>query len=311
MKSILLLLLCVGFAFSNEPLRNIFKTKGFPAKVTVSVVDQDKKPVSDAQIKFVFTFYPSGTTTILQGISDKNGLFSAEEKTNDGIVIHVQKEGYYKSAMEYKVWKNPESYQTGRWEPWNPMITISLQKKVSPKRRNQIMRVNRKLDSAKEYGFDFIKGKLHTEPNSILTSDFVFISSGSIYLKEASLNGDWDISTSFRFSGIGNGIIEKTRNNHSEFQFLHQAPLNGYESHFDLYYSKHPSMKDRIHLFPLNKGYYIFRISRNLSDGTLVQYYGIIEKLSVGKSWKTGEMYFDITYCLNETPNDRNIEYSL
>lgn len=103
MRSVLLFLACIGIVFSKDSLIDDYKTKGFPAKISVLVVDQDNAPVSNAIVEFVFTFYPSESTTSIQTLTDETGLASGEAYTNDGIVIHIQKDGYYYSSTEYKV----------------------------------------------------------------------------------------------------------------------------------------------------------------------------------------------------------------
>lgn len=167
----------------------------------------------------------------------------------------------------------------------------------------------RNLDPSKEYGFDFLKGNLINDENPSQKSDLVFKASGSIFLLEAAIDGDWDMRTDFTFTHASDGIIERKRNEHSKFQFIHQAPQDGYETHFTFFNCTKNEDCDVVRVFPTNVGYYVFRFSRKNENNLYEAYYGIIERMNIGKSWKTGKMYFDITYCLNTDSEDRNVEY--
>lgn len=309
MKSILLLLLCVGVSYSNDALITTFKTKGFPAKITVSVVDQDDRPVSVAHVTFAYSLYPSGKTTIIQQLSDENGLASAEALTNDGIAIHVQKEDYYKSFNEYKVWKGKDSFKTGRWEPWNPLIKVVLMKtKMPQKRSRKHLRFNN-LDPSQKFGFDFLKGILVDPSEASTCFDVVITPSGSIFSVNSRNTEFWDIRSTISFTNSEDGIINKKRNLYSDFRFDYLAPTNGYSSNFEYYIQKTGHSHADENPFPKITDYLILKFSRKTESGELLSYYGIIESWRIGKTWRTGKAYFEIVYRVNTDSGDRNIEY--
>ena len=74
---------------------------------------------------FSFLVYNVETPNTVIVKTDANGMASGEANANQEIVVHVTKDGWYRPHCRYKLWGAGKDYQSGRWEPWNPILNIT------------------------------------------------------------------------------------------------------------------------------------------------------------------------------------------
>src|ERR1700737_1735035 len=132
-KTILLFLLVVGRCLADaEPS---FQLPG--AKVTVRVADQNGQVVPDATLAVAGTITAS-PDSYKKGVSDPSGIFEAEFKCKGEISVTAEKAGWYRSEY-WKAYSYLAEHGTlekalaaKRWEPWNPIIGITLKSIIRP-----------------------------------------------------------------------------------------------------------------------------------------------------------------------------------
>lgn len=305
----IILLFCVSIAIAESSLSKLSK-EGFPAKISVIVRDQDGNLIEDADVRLSFTYANRDTPTLIYTKTDKNGVATGEEKTNNQIVISITKDGYYRSSYTYHVWKGSRGYETGRWEPWNPVIDATLfrKKEINKKRVNTCIVDN--IVPTQTYYFDLLKKCVVSPKESEdFVYDFSFTTGGTYYQSDSKIDDDWIAIDRFVFSRSSDGIVEKEKNEHSVFAYTYEAPINGYAPEIEY----KAEQKDKIFYpykkYPQNAQYLIFRVSRQKSDGNILFYYGIIDSWRILKDWSTGKLRFSIRYRINTEPDDQNIEY--
>jgi hypothetical protein len=86
------------------------------AKIAISVLDEQGKPVEGARVGIGFDNYRSsnGENSVI-GITDTDGIFAASEATTSGFLgFNVTTVGYYKSTGYYQFKKEGEAMGSGR-----------------------------------------------------------------------------------------------------------------------------------------------------------------------------------------------------
>jgi hypothetical protein len=100
------------------------------AKVTVRVVDEEGRPVEDAQITMCF-FGGCRDKDIFRELTDSKGFFTESALSSDGRVGgSVKKKGYYSSSFHYAF--TPFNKKFDRWQPWNKHLTVVLRQIGNP-----------------------------------------------------------------------------------------------------------------------------------------------------------------------------------
>lgn len=189
------------------------------ANITIRVVDETGTPVEGASTSINFEMYPDQVKSF-KGLTDTNGLFSAQEETDTNVSEVAEKDGYYKSS-ETHFFKALSSDQT-RYEPWDEVRTLVLRKIIDPKegKKRGIGGAIPKLDEA--IGADLMIGDWVAPFGKGVVSDLVFTCSNDTTNKVAFFV--------MSFPNAGDGIIEFPRNKKGQsiFWWPHQAPLDGY-----------------------------------------------------------------------------------
>ena len=305
------LLLCAAFNRAEaEDYKSTMLKKGLPAKITVTVKDQDDKPVQDATVMFCFVLNNIEEPNTVTVKTDANGMATGEANANRCVVLHLTKEGYYRSFVEYGLWGSGKGYETGRWEPWNPTVEVVLREKKCPQ-RNYRRGSETAYHLAKEglYGFDLLANKVVEPGSKDGHADFYFSGTGSYYDRDMKIKGDWEKRDVFMFNFPEDGFITMKRNKDSDFAFAYEAPLVGYENHVEFYLSR-ADTENRKPYPSDSTEFTVFRVSRkNAETGEVDSYYGIIESFGYKKDWNNGDPWFSIRYRINREPDDRNIEY--
>jgi len=107
---------------------------GAKAKVTVKVISEIKEVITNANVRLFFRMtYGKSAGKIIRGMSNAEGIFSAEDRTTDIVFITVEKNGYYTSRTRHVAQSTEAgSLADGRWRPWNPTIAVLLKKVHKP-----------------------------------------------------------------------------------------------------------------------------------------------------------------------------------
>jgi hypothetical protein len=203
-----------------------------PVNVTVKVVDDENKPVSQADVEMIFTdarqkepgkgWGIDAKYDKRKGVTDANGLFSASGATNFDISVSAEKSGYYKSSGGIAF------YEGGNGKAGNNTVVLTFRKKNNPvpmyaKKTNAI-----KMPAVKQpLGYDVEKGDWVAPFGKGVTSDFIFtidyeIPKNARVAETASL--------ALAFSNDKDGIQEYNPDigNQSVYIWPYEAPLDGY-----------------------------------------------------------------------------------
>lgn len=197
------------------------------AQVTAKVVDETGRPIQNVKVSFTFNMYQEENT--YQGMTDTNGLFSAQGETGPHIHILAEKEGYYHSTRNYYMVSNEDRT---RYDPWGGVQSLTLRKIIDLKdgktggagKFDHRIKENWSL-FGQQVGFDYVVGDWVKPHGEGIVSDF---------LVTATYNEDKKFyAYSVHFTGKGNGISELPITNvvtdcWSEFSWPHKAPLDGY-----------------------------------------------------------------------------------
>ena len=129
--------LALGFvdpdAQKTDPEWSRAVRKGAMAKLELHVVEEDGKPVANANIKVIMGMIATAYT--IYGQTDTNGVFIIKGKTKGNeIIILSKKEGYYNSKQKLCFIKMGEERQVknGKWQPYGEKVTVVLRKKKNP-----------------------------------------------------------------------------------------------------------------------------------------------------------------------------------
>ena len=309
---IILLFGVVGCRAKAEDLKSTMLKKGLPAKVTVRVKDPDGKPITNASVMFCFVVHSLREPNTVIAQTDANGMATGEALANDKIVIHIEKPGWYRPYCHHELWGSGKDYLSGRWEPWNPTLDVTMYPKINRRQAPKFRSCYYEhLEQNTVYGFDMLRKDIILSGRKGETADFQFIGSGSKVRINSKQPGESKLFSTNKFevvfSNDGDGVIKMKRQLDSEFKFTYLAPEAGYGQ--IVKFSSVTIPQHRESTFLTDDEYLIFRISRkDLNSGKINRYYGIVTRLKSSVNTK-GERYFDIEYYLNPTPGDRNIEY--
>lgn len=214
--------------FAASLIFNVTDVAAYPtAKITALVVDDNKVPVSNANVSISFVKPKTNEwgldTYNIKGKSDINGLFSASGEGIESVGVFVMKDEYYSSGDGVKL----TSKQGNRWEPWNPTVEVVLKKKRNPvlmyiKGTNWIEVPAQGIP----VGYDLEIGDWVTPYGSGRTSDFVFKFSSNIKAFR-----EYDLKMTLKFSNDLDGIQEYlfNSNEQSYYKWPYEAPKDGYQ----------------------------------------------------------------------------------
>ena len=269
------------------------------AKITVKVVAESGNPIAAADVSVGFNqggdaWVGEGKSESISGVSDTNGLFSAQARCAGHIGIRVDKEGYYRSFSDYDY---PGTYQNKkRWEPWNPTNRVVLKEIKNPipmyvkSVRAVIPELNKKI------GFDLEKGDWVAPYGKGVISDFIFYAT----YKERS-DYDYDYSLLLTFPNDADGIQTVPSDQvhyQSKFKSDYCAPRDGYNSKWEQYRIRRPQEGETNNVDRGRQYYFRVRTKMNTEGKVAEALYGKIH----------GD-FLDFTYYFNPTPNDRNLEF--
>ncbi len=293
----------------TKDFRNALR-HGARAKATIKVFDGAESPITNANVTVFFRML-SGPCAgdRIRGVTDDEGIFTAEGCTTDTVFIGVEKEGYYRSQTQYNAQSlDPSRLMDGRWLPWNPTIPVVLREIRNPVPM-YVKRFRGVFPNGESVGFDCEVGDFVAPHGQGKIADFSILShvGGIMYKKTVK-----DISLSSQ-DPDGGFRIEKLHTN-STFKSEYFAPENGYSTNLSAsssYDSSGPGFEGTI-LYG-GDSYLIFksRVKRDSEGKSISANYGkIYNEVTYGGSdpsmKKTGVSFL---YYFNPTPNDRNLEF--
>ncbi len=164
-------------AISTE-LRRAIWWDGADTKVIFKVVDDRGLPLCGADVKASFWLERDGRSHSVQGLTNEEGLFSAEKKSNGEVVYVVSKEGFYKTNSRINFSGSCEisgEIKDGKWQPYGKIHTVILKPIRNPiplgvgsfQVRKQI-----NMPVAKEGGFDLKVGDFLPPHGNGIDADF-------------------------------------------------------------------------------------------------------------------------------------------
>lgn len=276
--------------------------EGADAKVTLHVVNQAGHDVPQADVMMIFAFHSRNKPIF--GKTDNKGFFTAEGRLAEEIIYTVDKNGYYNTDTKFWLMDlETRCLKNGRWIPWNPTLQVTLKEIRKP-----IPMVAKKVEfkvpkNAQTMGFDFLVGDWVPPHGKGITVDMLYL-----YEEERTDRENYDLKLSVSFPGMNSGSYVKSKEEFSAFISDHEARLDNYSSNMVWrIYRKNGQYVTRDRL--TKSDYLVFRTrSRCDEKGNIVSvHYGKIYGPLEGP---TGlDRSTDLTYYLNPTPNDRNLEF--
>jgi len=277
------------------------------AKVTVRVVDENQQAIKNANVWFAFKDRLTWKEQNIRGLTDVNGLFTAEGGCDAaGIGCGITKDGYYSGGAPIPKFQELDK-TLNRRKPWNETYTAILRplgKAVAlyaKKAETEIPTINEAC------GYDLEKGDWVMPYGKGMKKDLIF----TIHQEYHGIQ-NYDLRGEVTFANSLDGLIEVPNPvvPYSVFKWERQAPENGYQSKFSIQNTWAPKEK-------LTRSFksqdvwegYFFRVRTIEQDGKIVSaHYGKIRGgIAVYAREQKPQVVF--TYYYNPTPNDRNLEW--
>jgi hypothetical protein len=277
------------------------------AKVTVSVVDENRQPIENADVSLGF-----GDSSV-KGVTDVNGLFTGEGRCNiSGIGSTITKDGYYWGFAPTPNFRERDEI-LNHWKPWGETCTTVLRPVGKP-----VALYAKKVQAnipilGEPCGYDLEVGDWVAPHGKGMNKDLIF----TIRNKEVRDAGNFDAQGEMTFKQPLDGLQETSIpdiGKNSVFRWKRQAPETGYEPKFLLQNTWWESLHQKpVRSFKFGgkewEGYF-FRVRTVEQDGKIVSaHYGKIRggiEIEPRES-KTCTIIF--TYYFNPTPLDRNLEW--
>ena len=320
MKSILLLFLGAVALQAQQPQPQ--KPEERPlAQITFRVVTDGGEPIGNVEIALgTFHHWEPGegfgkdVAEVFTGTTNEKGLVTISGRSLRGDFKYNprQKEGFYRGGGGEYLFKEAKN---GQWQPWNPTVDVVLKPIINP-----IAMYARKLGSATDLlelpqknqpvGFDLLVGDWVAPYGKGSTSDLVFTLTEKTPF--VSVEKPYDVALTMTFSNKADGIqsVLTPSNQMSELRLPRYAPEAGYNPQLVKQMGR-PAEGEPINSGTREDQNYFFRVRTVLDKDGKIQsaiYGKIIGDVACDViNSKTGLLQF--AYCLNPTPNDRNMEF--
>ena len=271
-------------------------------KATLKVVDENSKPVQNAEAKvgFYVTTTPGQTKgDNISGLTDTNGVFVASHRDRSYYLgFQVEKARYYSFRSEYTL-GFASDYDPVKCNPTQTIVLRKIGNPIPMYAKEQEMKIP---NEDEPIGFDLMAGDWVTPYGKGFHADVYF----TVHRKIIS-ERDFDANLAVTFPNKSDGIVvaPSEPDTGSEFKTSRTALENGYGPELALHYSHSERPKSVF-------GYFI-RVRTVLDDDGNVKsaLYGKIRgdfRFYAGTIAPSAGMGFD--YYLNPTPNDRNVEFN-
>jgi len=302
-------------------------TVAYPtAKISIQVIDSAGNPIEGANVGIGFEkaksqgwgVDPYGYT----GLTDSDGIYTAEGETGPRITYAVTKDGYYRTSGIYSNFTDVTGILGFRkYEPWNPTVDIVLKKINNPipmyaMKRNNLLPEYRLIvpELDKYIGYDLIENDWVVPHGQGVHRDILF----KVEVNRARSPLDYDVKLTAKFSNEGDGLLyykPSDKNGQSAMRFPHHAPTSGYQSELIKHEVSAPDVMMSAGVGrPHYDNNYFFRVRTKLDkEGNVVggMYGKIHGDISVAnQAWlHEQEPQIEFTYYLNPNDNDTNIEF--
>lgn len=286
------------------------------AMITLYVINQDGKPVSDTEITASFW---QGKQEITK-CPDKNGYVTFSSPVIGDAVFGYNPEGfkkYYVTYMQYLYHTPSKNAKDGKWQPWNPIVEFVLCERLNPIPMYVNGRQDDKLFPGRNvwFGFDMVEndwvhpyGKGHHADIEV-----ILLWDGKV------LNEYTGATLKLRFPDAEAGYYAfhyEPRKTYDEARFkspYHANPSKTYVNEMVLVEQRNPKTgRWEGASFPEGTGY-VFRTRTRLdADGHLIgAYYGkIYQPYSTVFRPMREAAYLRLPFYLNPTENDTNLEFN-
>lgn len=280
------------------------------AKVTIKVVDEEQKPVPEAEIQICF-FGGCLKKDIVHGNADSNGVYTVSGYSKDGVFGGTAlKPGYYGTTFHHDFFRT----SLGMYQPWNKEIKVVLRPKIKPV---PMYVRSKELDPLKipsvgrKVGFDLIKFDWVAPYGLGTVADFIFFLES--YYDSTGDNGYSNLSITFsnKFDGMQTFELDKGGDFTvgSEFRTPRYAPENGYQRKVNTRFN--PRAPDA-HAYRTTDTFWFFRVRSEVDkNGNLKRaMYGKIESSLIAKPTKDGLAEIEMRLWLNPDYT-RNMEFDI
>jgi len=269
------------------------------AKLTIMVKNEDGRSLKDIA---VCTWFDDGCKPT--GQTDSNGVFVAEGacSTKD-IPIRIAENGYYESLSGYS-FSNYLSVENGKWQPWNPVVTVVVRRVVNP-----IPMYMKRLSTdvpavGKEVGFDLVVGDWVAPYGTGKTADVFFQ-----VTRRITNSRDFELVVKLSYPQVGAGIQQVQTITDSSFMIPREAPRDGYQKEWSKKLGCEKGTffnteEDHSAAFA-----YRVRVVSEPSGEISRALYGVIKGNLRASGYLADKIHVEFTYYLNPTPNDRNMEF--
>lgn len=289
-----------------DDLQNAYRF-GAESKVVYHVVDDDGHSVPEAEAEVVYRSYGRRQDNAnWKTLTDSNGVFVAQHRTNERLVVHVRKDGHYYGRDEISYFDMARSrVADGKWQPYGAtkrLVLKRVKKPTSLVKHDELD--SRKIPAYGEWlGFDLERFDFMRPYGFGVSEDVLLrfsLEKGERYLSAVELS-----FTNHLFAGVC--LMRKDL--HSGLRFVYQADTNEqYATSCRYTYVRRAGRPPEVNTLDAYS-YLIFRTRTRVDrDGRLVSaHYGILE----GPLGFVGPGGFFVSHCLfNGTENDKNLEWS-
>jgi len=276
------------------------------AKITVKVVDETDKPVEAAEVQLCF-FGGCLTKDVVQGDTDKEGIFSISGSSSDGVIGgSVHKEGYYYSTFG----KSFTRRNLGMWQPWNKEIKVLLRPMVNPAPMYVRSKTIILPFANQELGFDLIKFDWIAPYGLGTVADFIF----KVERRFKSY-GDCAATLTTTFSNKYDGIqsfkldMGGDFGYGSRFRTPRHAPETGYQ---DKLVTRFDTSSPETYAYKTTDTFHFFRVRSEMDEnGNLKRaMYGKIRGDLVARPLKDEVAQLELCFWLNPDYT-RNMEFDI
>lgn len=291
----------------SEALKQAY-LNGAMSKVVYRLVDDVGEPVSNACAHIWYrSFGLPAENADWKAMSDGEGRFVAEHRTNERLSVHVSKDGYYSSrdVVSYFDTKR-NSVVDGKWQPYGAEKTIVLKKIRNPVKSASVRPEERLKVPAYDVwiGFDCERGVFTPPYGNGVHADMTFR-----FKKKDKGRTDYHMTMEVSFDSspfAGAYVMRKDMN--SDFKYAYGAETNKtflrkFTYSYDRFPGRPPAYPSRL----ADDQYLVFRVRTEVdSSGKLISArYGVLSGPLefVGPAGVCLDGLF-----LNPTPNDTNLE---
>lgn len=308
MKKIILfvLVLLAIYHNANAGITYEIARKGAQAKVVFKVVDQEGAAVQGAKIWGGFTTGEMmNDYAIVDGFTDKDGLFVAENRCNEILRVDVKKDGYYPSEIRINFWqsKSEPIVVEGKWQPYGETKEVILKKIKNPVRIGEFGRCSIPIPVYNQWvGFDLELREWVPPYGKGNYSDVMLKFGRELIHRQTDFKMTMDVS--FENNKYA-GCYLMNVDSFSEKKTVYKADENAnFIPTMSFIQERHPGAK-RIDNRIDKDSYLVFRTRTKVDEkGNLISaHYGIIRG-----EWAFFNSMLSAGYLFNPISNDTNLE---